>query len=637
MWTFGIFVAACAWTPWCGVGFIALLRTLDDPGRSRAGALVRGALPVTAALLLGELFLAMVGAGFGLAVALVWRRAQFADRPAGSGAARGRLVAGALAGTLVLAVALAGVSWLPTMWNLRGTERSQALLSSVAEQGSLHPVRTLELVVADSMRAAFELQPERVGNLLGGLQPLATSVYAGGSVLALVLLGFGRRRSQASIFAALAGLGWLVAMGHHTPVHEVLRRLVPPLAFMRYPEKYLVLPFGFIALLAAMGAQRLFEERERLGIWKRVAGLLVFEALLVPVALWLLPRELVPIVWRGLAQGLVATLSVGLLTRLRPGRLALVLLVATVAADLGLAAFPLLRWSTAQGLADRPPAAVAILRTSASAPAPPRLYRSPRLSETMRRYLPRDQPVTSVTLHDNFSAAFGIAILPGYDAALSPVLNRLLSAGRNQTLRLVGAEFALLPMDDPLRNLPARPELEPLLDPMPGARLYRVPNTLPRVYLAPEAVVADDAQALRAVIEPPVLDGRRVILAPGPGAAARAPARDTRGNCSLEDFAPAHLEATCASESAGFAVFLEQHASGWTATVDGVPAPVLRANLVMRAVPVTAGRHRIALRYWPDGLSAGLGASAAGLGACLAFLLAYRLRGRRQNSPAARA
>jgi hypothetical protein len=608
------------------------LRALDDPGRSRVGALVRGALPVAAALLLGELFLAFINAGFGLAVALVWRHGRSADRPAGASPARGRLVAGALAGAAILALALAGVSWLPSAWNLRGTERKQALLSSVAEQGSLHPVRALELVAADSMRTAFELEPERVGKMLGGLQPLATSVYAGGSVLALALLAFGRRRNRAWILAGLGGLGWLVAMGHYTPVHGVLRRLVPPLAFMRYPEKYLVLPFGFVALLAAMGAQRLFEQR---GLFRRVAGLLAFEALLFPVAM-LLPRELVPAVWRGLAHGLLATLLVGLLATLRSGRLAVVLLVASVAADLGLAAFPLLRWSAAQRLAEKPPAAVAILDTGASAPAPPRLYRSPRLSETMRRYLPRDQRVTSVTLHDNFSAVFGIAILPGYDAALSPALNRLLSAGRSQTLRLVGAEFALLPMDDPSRNLPARRELEPLLDPVPGARLYRVPNVLPRAYLASEAVVADDAQALREVVEPPVLDGRRVILAPGPGAAAQAPAGENRGNCSLDDFAPAYLDATCESEGAGFAVFLEQHASGWTAVVDGMPAPVLRANLVMRAVPVTAGRHRITLRYWPDGLSLGLGVSAVGLGACLAFLLAHRLRGRRQSNPAAR-
>jgi hypothetical protein len=406
---------------------------------------------------------------------------------------------------------------------------------------------------------------------------------------------------------------------------------------MRYPEKYLVLPFGFIALLAAMGAQRFLEQQERRSIWTRVAGLLVFEALLLPLAVCLLPHELVPIVWRGLAQGLLATSLVGLLTALRSGRLAVVLLVATIAADLGLGAFPLLRWSPAQRLADKPPAAITILDTSGSAPAPPRLYRSPRLSETMRRYLARDQPVTSVTLHDNFSVIFGIAILPGYDAALSPALHRLLSTGRTQTLRLVGAEFALLPMDDPSRNLPARPELEPLLDPVPGARLYRVPKALPRVYLAPEAVVADDAQALREVFEAPVLDGQRVILAPGSGAAAQPPAREIRGNCSLEGFAPTYIEAICEGASAGFAVFLEQHASGWTATVDGTPAPVLRANLVMRAVPVTAGRHRIALRYWPDGLAAGLSVSAAGLAACLVLLLAHLLRARRQAGPATRA
>ncbi|MGA7744877.1 MAG: YfhO family protein [Polyangia bacterium] len=635
MWTFGIQIAAYAWTPWCGIGFIALLRAFDDPGRSRAGALLRGALPVAAALLLGDPFLAILNVGFGLAVTLVWRYGQPADHPAVASFAPGRVVAGALAGVLILAVALAAVSWLPTAWNLSGTERNQALLSSVAEQASLHPLRTLELVAADSMRAAFELQPERVGRMLGGLQPLTTSVYAGGSVLALALLAFGRRRRQAWILAGLAGLAWLLAMGHYTPVHQALRRLVPPLAFMRYPEKYLVLLFGFIALLAAMGAQRFLEQQQRRSIWKRVAGLLVFEALLFPLALWVLPRDLVPAAWRGLAQGLLATLLVGLLTTLRPGWPAVVLLVATIAVDLGLGAFPLLRWSTAQRLAEKPPMAVAILDTAARAPAPPRLYRSPRLSETMRRYLPRDQPVTSVTLHDNFSVIFGIAILPGYDAALSPALGRLLSMGRNQTLRLIGAEFALLPMDDPARNLPARPELEPLLDPVPGARLYRVPNVLPRVYLAPEAVVADDNQALREVAEPPVLDGRRVILAPGSGAQARVPTPATRGNCSLEAFAPANIEATCEGESAGFAVFLEQHASGWTATVDGMPAPVLRANLVMRAVPVTAGRHRIALRYWPDGLAAGLGVSAAGLAACLVFLLAPRLRGRRRGSPLA--
>ena len=94
-----------------------------------------------------------------------------------------------------------------------------------------------------------------------------------------------------------------------------------------------------------------------------------------------------------------------------------------------------------------------------------------------------------------------------------------------------------------------------------------------------------------------------------------------------------YLKATCDSKDPGFVIFLEQYALGWTATVDGIPAPVLRANLVMRAVPTTAGRHRIELRYWPDGLAAGLALSATAVAICLVLLVACRRRRRRESWP----
>jgi uncharacterized membrane protein YfhO len=67
------------------------------------------------------------------------------------------------------------------------------------------------------------------------------------------------------------------------------------------------------------------------------------------------------------------------------------------------------------------------------------------------------------------------------------------------------------------------------------------------------------------------------------------------------------------------AVFVEQFDRGWSATLDGQPAPVLRANLAMRAIPITSGTHRIVLSFSPPGLRVGLVLSLVGLFALIAL------------------
>ena len=53
--------------------------------------------------------------------------------------------------------------------------------------------------------------------------------------------------------------------------------------------------------------------------------------------------------------------------------------------------------------------------------------------------------------------------------------------------------------------------------------------------------------------------------------------------------------------------------TGWSASVDGRAAPVLRVNHAQIGVPLPAGRHRVALRYQARGAWAGawLAAGAA--------------------------
>ena len=61
---------------------------------------------------------------------------------------------------------------------------------------------------------------------------------------------------------------------------------------------------------------------------------------------------------------------------------------------------------------------------------------------------------------------------------------------------------------------------------------------------------------------------------------------------------------------------------GWRATVDGVPAEVLRANHGFRAVAAPAGAHRIEMIYRPRPLVVGLAISAVGWLAVLACAVA---------------
>jgi uncharacterized membrane protein YfhO len=68
----------------------------------------------------------------------------------------------------------------------------------------------------------------------------------------------------------------------------------------------------------------------------------------------------------------------------------------------------------------------------------------------------------------------------------------------------------------------------------------------------------------------------------------------------------------------GYLVLGETWAPGWRAWVDGRAAPVLRANVIHRALRLGPGRHRVEFRYVPAGFRLGL----YGTGAALSVLLA---------------
>jgi uncharacterized membrane protein YfhO len=53
------------------------------------------------------------------------------------------------------------------------------------------------------------------------------------------------------------------------------------------------------------------------------------------------------------------------------------------------------------------------------------------------------------------------------------------------------------------------------------------------------------------------------------------------------------------AERSGFVVLNDVWHPWWTADIDGVDAPILRANVLFRAVPVPAGQHVLTFEFKP--------------------------------------
>lgn len=74
---------------------------------------------------------------------------------------------------------------------------------------------------------------------------------------------------------------------------------------------------------------------------------------------------------------------------------------------------------------------------------------------------------------------------------------------------------------------------------------------------------------------------------------------------------PGHVEAVVQCMGGGFLVFAERWDPGWSATIDGAPAALLRTYGLVLGLEVPEGKHRVVVRYAPPGFLRGVAASVA--------------------------
>jgi uncharacterized membrane protein YfhO len=120
-------------------------------------------------------------------------------------------------------------------------------------------------------------------------------------------------------------------------------------------------------------------------------------------------------------------------------------------------------------------------------------------------------------------------------------------------------------------------------------------------------VLAEDQQVLDLLRDPEFDPSQTVILDHGEELAAVA--RESRANVISYD--PERVQVQVTLDHPGYLVLTDTYYPGWKVTVDGEPAPILRADLYFRAVPLPDGEHKVNFHYQPSSVQLGCSLSLA--------------------------
>jgi hypothetical protein len=546
-----------------------------------------------------------VGAYVVFRLAQTWR-AERAWRPVA-------VLAAGFVGAYVLAGLITMVEVWPTLEIVQFTHR--------AERGYDY-ASSWAMPVQETLAAIW---PEFQGYLqtYWGTNPFKLHIeYLGAVPVLLALFALAARRTPRVIFFAALGLAALLfAWGGATPLHRLAYWLLPMMKSFRAPAMMFSIVALSVSVLAAYGAQALYDRRAALAegrhlAWKVMGGLGV---LWIVLWLWVAaaPQSFLGF-WSGLLYG-------GIDAQRAPAAAAAMSAFGRglgIFAIVWLAALGIL-WASIRGKL-APIAACAILAALAlvdlwrvdrdfysTYPIAELVEPDPAIRFLQERPEPFRVLPTPDAYDPNDLMLFGIASVSGsqkfrlrwWDDLVGEDMSRLSDA---RVWSILGVQYLVTgqPID--------HPELIAALQ-NGGPMVYRWNGAAAHAWVVHEARARRaDAEPVVAVLDPELDLFRTAILEPGVSSPALGPAsRPARVAWRVR--LPDRIALDVDAAAPGILITSEIYHPYWRATVDGRPTDVLQVDVALRGVPVPAGRHRVVMTFDDPDVARGAWVSAGGI------------------------
>ena len=489
--------------------------------------------------------------------------------------------------------------------------------------GSLHPALLLTLLAPDIFGASG-----RMGQYWGPPSPawpyvelyIAQNVgelYVGALPLLLVAMGvLGRQLWDREIrfftFALIVML--LYALGSYTPAFRAIYEIAPGVSLYRRPADAVFLIGALLGVLAGYMTHRMFAapwvKASRTHVAIILALCAIAAATTIGLGVWLnrVPRLHWPLALAAGTFTIAAALIVWGRSRLvvQPTLVALTFATLT-AADLaynngnnGSSALPPANYEVLEPASRNPTITWLKARVAESRSATRRDrvelaglgFHWPNASMTHR--LENTLGYNPVRL-DDYTRATGAqdhvglpdqrkfsALMPSYRSPLADLLG----------LRYIATGAPIHVIDKRLAT-----GALPLVRQTDGAWIYENTSALPRVLFATRAAPADFEELLADGNWPDIDFHTTVLLdETAPASTSRRP-----GTVAIASYANTRIALDANSPDGGFVVLNDIWHPWWVADIDGVPAPILRANVLFRAVAVPPGAHRVTFVFRPFG------------------------------------